>query len=82
MELNTENSSEPIKYDSDLLVPKEEPIDVEFIKKEKTEEEEDRCFVISGIVGTYKNDDNSTDDPDVSSEGDSGRNKDNEVFMI
>ena len=31
------------------IIPKTEPIDVDFIKKEKIEEEEE-CFVVAGIV--------------------------------
>ena len=34
----------------DQLIPKIEPINVDLIKKEKIEEEEEGCFAIPGII--------------------------------
>ena len=48
------NSQNKLQENDDLLmretplIPKIEPIDIDFIKKENTEEEQ--CFVVSGIV--------------------------------
>ena len=42
----------------DQLIPKVEPIDVDFIKKEKNDDEEE-CFVVPGIVESLKNDEDS-----------------------
>ena len=40
----------------DQLIPKSEPIDVNFIK---TEEIEEGCFVVPGLVGLFKVDEDS-----------------------
>ena len=43
-----DSENEPY-INEDQLIPKLEPIDVDFIKNEKNEEEEE-CFVVTGIV--------------------------------
>ena len=52
--MNSENESLDKNFSSkeDQLILKTEPIDVDFIKKEEIEEE--KCFVVSGIVETLK----------------------------
>ena len=44
-------------FKKDQLIPKIEPIEVDFIKKEEIEEEE--CFSIPGIVESFEVDKNS-----------------------
>ena len=53
----------------DQLIPKMEPINENFIKKEKIEEE--KCFVVAGIVESLKVDKDSVKEEEIDNDSSS-----------
>ena len=75
-----ENS--PIPFEEDVLIPNFEPIDVNFIKEEIGEDEENEYFVVPGIVESVSDERNSIKDEKKSIKNENNESSSSNVRKI